>query len=977
MEIKEVTSELLYTPDGKIHPEGLLSEVIFGPVKNYSCTCGKYNIKNIHNDLTCPVCNVKCTHSDVRYTTFGKIVLPFPVIRLKEIKKFRKYFSNFLNSNQIDLLQSLNLYLYYNSKKDKLEIFNEKKDIILPVTGIYSLYLNLSFLKIKFPNSVVINELINSFYLDLLVIPPECRIVLSIDEDKKRIFKHILNRIYIEILNIKKYFLKDNSNYLEKVTSNFNNLLTNKLNSDDLNQIKYYDIIANKFQICSDKLYSEVSKVLSGKTGLIRSDFLGKNIDFCGRAVIINDPSLAAYQIKIPKKMFFKLWILEYYRYLRCFKYKNVWDLKSINNINKLMSPCEKSEFSINFDDYEYFDEFVEYYFNNTMIKDRLVYINRQPTLWRYGLIGVEVVGINNHDSISVSPLIVHGPNMDFDGDTAAIYKVHDTDSKKELYDNAFVANLVKYDHNDTMVHTIANEAKYAFNILNSSEIKKDTTIKPSKFYDPNVSIYSRVDDNISYGKYLLSNWYGLSNDELYKISYDNFDYHKKLKNLNLYLNWFLSCNTEEIFSLPFNEKLNKNELLNKLPNNPYVGYNIYVALTEKIYDSIPSNYTLYKLSKIKFRKVQFIRSLISIGYIADNNNMVDYKPVTTNILSGLTEDEFFRTSFGTRKGIVDKDKNVPNAGYMQRTMIINLSNLELIEDDCESDRYFEIEIKNENHCFSLNNRYYLDPKTNELKLFDGFDLTNIGKTFNFRSPITCKTKNFKLCKKCFGNYNISSPFVGVLAGQYIEERITQLIISSFHTSGSAVLDTDPELIELIKNNLIDIINYDDKFDLVFNKDIDDSIFYKNIYKFIGSKDKRIFTFLNYKDKVENNDVNKINKLVNDLLKSQKYPKIDSIYDTYLKMILSLLSINKIYSVYVELLFANTFFNKDNELIRYAENDFKPYYKKNIKQLHINQSKILSLIYEPNFNTIIDYYNNCNSINGTTNIFERIWLGDI
>ena len=1026
-ELKPVTTDTLYLPNPsnktQPHPDGLLSEVIFGPVKNYSCTCGKLSIKNIHKNETCPNCGVKCISKDARYYTFGKIELPLPVIRTVDKKKFKKLttkqYTNFLNPVQNDLILSLNIYLYYDDLKQKLHFTDSFSPSCVPlkITGYYSLYIALIVLQRKYPNSEILNQYINYFYLDLAVIPPECRIILEINDDNQKSIKHALVHVYTSILNTKRYFLQDNSEYLQKVVNHIDTVSkllntpnNNKIVNDSL--IAIYDTASSRFQHYCDSLYDEVSKVLSGKPGLIRGDFLGKNIDFSARAVVVNNPGLSPYQIKIPKKMFFKLWLLEYYRFLKCFKYTDTWNSRSLSNVTKLMTPCEKSEIGINFDDYEYFDDFVEYFFNETPIEDRLVYINRQPTLWKYGLIGVEIVGLNEKNIISVSPLFVSPLAMDFDGDTAAIYKVHDTRSKKEIYENAFFANLNVFDHNPDLIQNISNEGLYAYQVLRNDEINNllDTIIvdKITELkYDHTIKIQTPVSIKsegkiVPYGIVLLNlfadfNTIKITSEHkcsealrlIYDNSKNNFDYHNTNKRFLAKLNWFLGTNVHETLSLPFGEtgdfinNLKNNKLLTKLPRNPVLGFQIYTAITDKIYNNIPKHLQLYKLTNSKFRKTSFIRSLISIGYIADDLNMVDSYPVNTNILSGLTEEEFFRTSFGTRKGIIDKDEHVPDSGYMQRSMVINLSSLEIIEDDCKSNYGFSIKIQNKTHCKSLINRYYIN-SNGDLVLFDENhvnDENNIGKVFNFRSPITCQTADFKVCRKCIGEYAFKSPYVGVMTGQYIEERITQLIMSSFHTSGSATISILPKFKDFITNYIEDIDLNKDYVDIIFNTDVSNEIL-EEIDTFddllfnqqINSKTLR---FNLYKDKIENNDVNKLAKKINNLLKTQNSPKITPIDEAYYEMIGALHTINQIYSIFVELLFANTYINKDRKVLRYALKDGEdatPFTKYNIKKIHNSQSNALSLIFEPNVTSILNYFKNP-KLNDSLNIFEKIWLG--
>jgi DNA-directed RNA polymerase beta' subunit len=126
--VPEVKSDKLFLnlTDCKIDQDGLLSEVIFGTTRDYKCTCGKYSFKHIYGNKTCPDCNVTCESSDVRYDNFGKIVLPLNIIKTLKKKEFKKitgkYFRNFLNPNQHDLISSINIYLLYDISQDKITI---------------------------------------------------------------------------------------------------------------------------------------------------------------------------------------------------------------------------------------------------------------------------------------------------------------------------------------------------------------------------------------------------------------------------------------------------------------------------------------------------------------------------------------------------------------------------------------------------------------------------------------------------------------------------------------------------------------------------------------------------------------------------------------------------------------------------------------------------------------------------------------
>jgi len=77
-DLDEVTSLKLMSKK-KFHPQGLFSEQIFGPLKNYTCQCGKYYGVS-KSGGKCGLCNVDIVNSDVRRKRFAKIVLPIPVV---------------------------------------------------------------------------------------------------------------------------------------------------------------------------------------------------------------------------------------------------------------------------------------------------------------------------------------------------------------------------------------------------------------------------------------------------------------------------------------------------------------------------------------------------------------------------------------------------------------------------------------------------------------------------------------------------------------------------------------------------------------------------------------------------------------------------------------------------------------------------------------------------------------------------------
>jgi DNA-directed RNA polymerase subunit beta' len=95
---------------GKPERHGLFSEVIFGPMKNFECSCGKYKNPQVRG-IFCERCGVEVTHSSVRRERMGHIVLVAPCVHIWFLKVYPYPLKLFLD---IPLYQ-LEKVIYYSS----------------------------------------------------------------------------------------------------------------------------------------------------------------------------------------------------------------------------------------------------------------------------------------------------------------------------------------------------------------------------------------------------------------------------------------------------------------------------------------------------------------------------------------------------------------------------------------------------------------------------------------------------------------------------------------------------------------------------------------------------------------------------------------------------------------------------------------------------------------------------------------------
>lgn len=812
-ELAIVTSPKLYQDATyeKIDEDGLLSQRIFGPLKNFRCLCGTLTSKINHSGQRCKKCGVLCSTNDERYKTFAKIALPLPIYkptkknkaRLRNIVKIK--FKHILDPIQSDLTTSTSNYLLYKPADDKISI----TDVYVPgdcipitITGTYTLYLAIKSCWICFGSTKCREIVEDIFTYNLLVTPPGTRHFFVKKQDgKTSITRHPINKIFSSVIKLSNYDwthimdpIKNEEMYLNMIQKTIGGQLP--IVEEDL---KFYDQLVCKYQYYTNNIYDMIIESLSTKQGLIRKDFLGRSIDFSSRSHIIVDLGLSAYEIRIPKNNFLRLWFIEFIRYLREYK-----DIKFEDAL--VFIKLTESSASITNQYSEYIDDFIKYSFSeNVNYRNKLVLINRQPTLWRYGIPAVRVIGVSDGDSITISPLLLEQMNADFDGDTIAIYRIHDVEAQEELERKAYVMNNIIYDHNFNYIHTIRIESAFAAHVLlsaipdNTKNIIKinnlsDLPADDEKIlFEPTTPV-SFKNNIYSYGICLFNklcqfndiiiNSYVSPNEisrELATHTKTNKEYHDRLTYLNGYLHCYATLNYNSPLTLSLDEitSLNVNKhkpLLEKLPKNPYIGQHVYKGIIERLYDDIPKEHFFSKLIRAKLGKVgtQLSRMIGAIGYIADDKNIISSNAISQSVLNGLSPDPFFRTAKGARKGLVDKSNITPKSGYLERSMVINLSPVEIGNNDCYSSIGFNIHIMTYKHARSLINRYFNE--NGHWKLFKEKHINMyMDQTLLFRSPITCKEPNFKICRKCFGEYHIKSPYVGVLAGQYISERLTQL----------------------------------------------------------------------------------------------------------------------------------------------------------------------------------------------------------
>ncbi len=416
--------------------DGLFCERIFGPEKDWECSCGKYKgIK--HKGIICDKCGVMITHSRVRRKRMGHINLAAPVAHIWFFKAMPSRMGTLLGMKTA----SLEKVIYF---QDYVVI--DAGDTPLKAQQLLSED-EYRQNRQKYGNAFVamigaeaIRDLLRRLVLDEL--SEQLREDLKRTESKQKI-KDIIKRLKtVEMLrdsgnkaewmvldvipvippDLRPLVLLDSGNF---ATSDLNDLYRRLINRNnrlkkllDLNAPEV--IIRNEKRMLqqsvdalfdngrcrrpvlgsSNRPLKSLTDMIKGKQGRFRENLLGKRVDYSARSVIVVGPDLKLHQCGLPKIIALELF--------QPFIIRRLKELGYADTIKSAKKMLERK-------DEEVWDILEE------VIQNHPVLLNRAPTLHRMGIQAFEPVLVEGN-AIRIHPLVCAGYNADFDGDQMAVH---------------------------------------------------------------------------------------------------------------------------------------------------------------------------------------------------------------------------------------------------------------------------------------------------------------------------------------------------------------------------------------------------------------------------------------------------------------------------------------------------------------------------------------------------------------------------
>ena len=232
-----------------------------------------------------------------------------------------------------------------------------------------------------------------------------------------------------------------------------------------------------------------VRQRLKGKEGRIRSNLMGKRVDFSARSVITPDANIDLDQLGVPIKIALNLTIPEtvniYNNDKLNYLIKNgpyIWPgAKSIQKKKKLITINEKNKDLIELE--------IGDIVNRHISDGDYVLFNRQPSLHKMSMMGHRVKVMKGNTfrlNVSVTPPY----NADFDGDEMNMHVPQSISATTELINIASVNNQILSPRENKPIITIVQDTLLGIYKLTHSEIIRFPE-KSKQYYGNNTNLYN------------------------------------------------------------------------------------------------------------------------------------------------------------------------------------------------------------------------------------------------------------------------------------------------------------------------------------------------------------------------------------------------------------------------------------------------------------------------------------------------------
>ncbi len=596
-----------------------------------------------------------------------------------------------------------------------------------------------------------------------------------------------------------------------------------------------------------------LTDIIEGKQGRFRQNLLGKRADYSGRSVIVIGPHLKLHQCGLPKEMALELF--------KPFVIRKLVDRGIAQNVKSAKRMIERQEIIV----WDILEE---------VIKGHPVLLNRAPTLHRLGIQAFEPILVEGK-AIQIHPLVCPAFNADFDGDQMAVhvpllseaqvesrilmlasnnllspasgrpivtptqdmvlgtYYMTVEDERQMLgkgmtFSNdweAMVANdldqvhlhaLIKVRRGGELIETTVGRVKFNYTLnrvlnrrgireeyayINQTIGKKGLEKLVSDSYDRYGSaVTAEIADEIKRLGFKYATIAGVS------IAIEDLVVPSRKKDI-------VEKATKQVADLERHFRAGSLSGKEKFIRSLDIWSAVTEEVTQNMLDEFDKLNSVYMMAFSGARgNIQQVRQLSGIrGLMADPSGNIINIPIKTNFKEGLNVTEYFISSYGARKGLVDTALRTADSGYLTRRLVDVSQDVMITEEDCGAKEGIELSTVREGYeemiplyqrlVFRIPVKNVVDPLSGKVlakagEYIDASTARNIYdagiERVQVRSVLSCKTRK-GLCQRCYGidlsslrTVNIGEA-VGIIAAQSIGEPGTQLTMRTFHIGGVAL----------------------------------------------------------------------------------------------------------------------------------------------------------------------------------------------
>ena len=416
---------------------GLFCERIFGPVKDWECSCGKYKrIK--HRGVVCDRCGVEVTLARVRRERMGHIELAVPVCHIWFFKCMPSRIGLVLDMTA----RNLERVIYYEDylvidegstplKRNQLlseQEYREARETYGPEAftakmGAEAVRDALARVELGRQIEVLQGAMTETKSKQIRKkVAKRIKLLQGLQQSKSRPEWMILTVLPVIPPDLRPLVPLEGGRF---ATSDLNDLYRRVINRNNrlknLLQLKTPEVIIRNekrmLQEAVDALFDNgrhgravtgagnralksLSDMLKGKSGRFRQNLLGKRVDYSGRSVIVIGPELKLHQCGLPKKMALVLF--------EPFIIRRLKELGYVHTVRSAKKMIERQTTEV----WDILEE---------VTRGHPVMLNRAPTLHRLSVQAFEPQLIEG-EAIRIHPLVCTAYNADFDGDQMAVH---------------------------------------------------------------------------------------------------------------------------------------------------------------------------------------------------------------------------------------------------------------------------------------------------------------------------------------------------------------------------------------------------------------------------------------------------------------------------------------------------------------------------------------------------------------------------